>query len=50
MTDCAVLDVSACLGDLEPAHVANRLFGTCQRIFDGFLKSVGRGPTSSIFL
>lgn len=42
MIDFAVPDVSTGLGYLKPAHVADRLFSACQRIFYRFLKSVGR--------
>src|SRR6266404_5698857 len=49
MTDCAVLDVSACLCHLEPAHVTNRFLGACQRVFYRLLESVWRGANQLNF-
>jgi hypothetical protein len=43
VTDFAVLDVSAGLGYLKPAHVADGLFSSRQRVFYCLFKSVGRG-------
>ncbi len=43
MTDCAVLDISAGFGYFKPPHIADGFPGPCKGIFDGFLKSVGRG-------
>src|SRR6266567_2113279 len=42
MTDLTVLDVSAGLRHLEPAHVTNRLLGACQRVFYRLLESIRR--------
>jgi hypothetical protein len=43
MTDFAVFDVSAGLGYLKPAHVADGFPSTCQRILYCILKSLRRG-------
>jgi hypothetical protein len=43
MTDFAVFDISARLGDLKPPHVADGFLGTRQRIRYRVLKSVRRG-------
>jgi len=41
VTDFAVLDVSAGLGHLKPAHVVDGLFSARQRVFYRLFKSVG---------
>src|SRR6266536_960901 len=49
MTDCAVLDVSACLRHFEPAHVTNRFLGACQRVFYRCRESLRRGTNQLNF-
>ena len=49
MADLAVLDVSAGLRHLEPAHVTNRFLGACQRVFYRLLESVRRGANQLNF-
>jgi len=49
MTDLAVLDVSAGLRHLEPAHVAYRFSGAHQRVFYCLLESVRRGTNQLNF-
>jgi len=43
MTDLAVLDVSARLRHLKPAHVTDRFSSARERIFYRLLESVRRG-------
>jgi len=50
VTDFAIIDVSARLGDLKPTHVADSLLGTGQRIFYRLLKSIRRGANQFNFL
>src|SRR4030095_12668933 len=42
--DAAILDVAAHLRDLEPVQVADRLAGDIDRLIDGVLDALVRGP------
>ena len=50
MLDFALVDVTAGLGHLEPAHVPNRLARTRQGITDCFLHTVWRRANNLNFL